>query len=138
MTKEEHLKRHKLLHEQFDELLGDFMTHNEDQDSYSPIYELLKWSYKQTLNPTEIPDMDEDIKKVLRHANNENYDIAPFVGGPGIVNWKHGGLVTKIKEETLEKMHEQGLVDKKPNGKSWQYNFTYEGRRLGAKLHYNL
>jgi len=82
--------------------------------------------------------MNEDIYRVLSYAYDDNYDIAPFVGGPGIVNWKHGGLVTQIKEETLEEMYKQGLVDKKPNGKSWQYKFTYEGRKAGAKQYYNL
>ena len=59
MTKEEHIEKHKLLHKYLDELLGDFILCNRDKHIESPIYDLLKWAYEQTLNPTEL---DQDAE----------------------------------------------------------------------------
>lgn len=84
--------------------------------------------------------MDEDIKQVLRYAKNDNYDIALFTNGYGITSRIVGGSVSsdRISEETLEKMFDQNLVTRRPNGNKWNYAFSYEGRRLGAKFYYNL
>lgn len=56
MTKEEHIERHKLLHRYFDELVADWIGHTTGLPSKHTIYELMRWSYQQTLNPTEIEE----------------------------------------------------------------------------------
>ena len=56
MTKEEHIERHKLLHNHFDELFADFITHNENKGIDNTIWELMEWSYQQTMDPVENPN----------------------------------------------------------------------------------
>ena len=54
MEKKKHIKRHKELHRHLDELLADFLRHNNDRGlSNTTLTELMKWSYEQTINPTE-------------------------------------------------------------------------------------
>ena len=53
MTLKEHKERHLKLHEELDELIADFITHNEKSLSDTTIMEFLTWSYKETLEPTE-------------------------------------------------------------------------------------
>lgn len=53
MTREEHIERHKMLHEYFDELLADWISHTSNLPSKATVYELMQWSYRQTINPTE-------------------------------------------------------------------------------------
>lgn len=55
MTEEEHKERHKEMHRYLDELLADFITHTKALPSETSIYELLKWSHSQTINPTIDP-----------------------------------------------------------------------------------
>lgn len=52
MTKVEHIKRHKELHEALDELFADFISDTKGRTT-STIMELIEWSYKQTENPSE-------------------------------------------------------------------------------------
>ena len=55
MTAEEHVARHKLLHEMFDELLADFLFHNSNKlPSNTTLTDLMKWSFEQTKDPTPI------------------------------------------------------------------------------------
>lgn len=54
MTVQEHIERHKLLHKNLDELIADFITHTTKLPSTTTVMELMKWSYEQTTNPTEI------------------------------------------------------------------------------------
>ena len=49
----EHILRHKQLHESLDELVADFISHTEKLPSKTTLYEFIKWSYEQTLLPTE-------------------------------------------------------------------------------------
>ena len=53
MEIKEHIKRHKKLHEGLDELVADWIIHNKKGLSEGTIIELIKWSYSQTINPTE-------------------------------------------------------------------------------------
>jgi hypothetical protein len=53
MTREEHIKRHKELHQYLDELVGDWMTHTNSLPSEVSIMGLMRWSSLQTTNPTE-------------------------------------------------------------------------------------
>lgn len=53
MTKEEHIERHKLLHKGFDELIADYISCTHSLILNKPVGELMKWSYEQTINPTE-------------------------------------------------------------------------------------
>lgn len=53
MTKEQHKKRHELLHRHLDELLGDFILQTGHYPSSVSLMTLLKWSYQQTKNPTQ-------------------------------------------------------------------------------------
>jgi len=55
MTKEEHIERHKLLHQCLDELVADFITHTGVLPSKTSVMELMTWSHEQTINPTEAP-----------------------------------------------------------------------------------
>ena len=56
MTKKKHIKRHKELHKSLDELLADYIIHNEKRPSETSLIEFLEWSYKQTINPTVTED----------------------------------------------------------------------------------
>lgn len=53
MNKEEHKQRHKELHKYLDELIADFIGHTERLPSKIKLTELMEWSYKETINPTE-------------------------------------------------------------------------------------
>ena len=53
MKKEEHKIRHKELHKMLDELIADYIRHNDKRLSETNIIELMQWSYQQTLNPSE-------------------------------------------------------------------------------------
>lgn len=54
MINKKHKERHVQLHAALDELVADFLTHNKwKQPSTTTIYELLKWSHKETFEPTE-------------------------------------------------------------------------------------
>lgn len=54
MSPEEHRQRHQELHEAFDELLADFLVHNQDAlPSKTPIVALMKWSHLQTTHPDD-------------------------------------------------------------------------------------
>lgn len=52
MIKEEHISRHKELHEHLDELIADYITCTEKTLGESAIFDLIKWSHQQTLDPT--------------------------------------------------------------------------------------
>ena len=53
MSLEEHITRHKELHQKLDELIADYVTCTGKSLSDSSIMDLLIWSYKQIDNPTE-------------------------------------------------------------------------------------
>ena len=54
MNKEKHKKRHKELHKYLDELIADFIIHNDNKFlNNTTIMELMKWSYQQTQSPTK-------------------------------------------------------------------------------------
>jgi len=57
MTQEQHRKHHDLLHKHLDELAADFIQHTEKTLHDTSVEELLKWSYDQTMTPTEIGDI---------------------------------------------------------------------------------
>jgi len=48
-SEEEHLERHKLLHKCFDELLADWISHDESVGLSNRIGELVDWSHKQII-----------------------------------------------------------------------------------------
>ena len=50
---EEHIQRHKELHQSLDELVADFITHTGKTPSRSTVMDLMKWSYEQTISPDE-------------------------------------------------------------------------------------
>ena len=49
--KENHIKIHKELHESFDKLVADFIIHTEKLPSKTTVWELMEWSYIQTIDP---------------------------------------------------------------------------------------
>ena len=53
MTNEEHREIHKLLHQQFDDRLADYLTQNRKASVQDPIYKLMRWSHEQTIEPSE-------------------------------------------------------------------------------------
>jgi len=50
---QEHKERHQKLHQGLDELVADFICHTYKLPSKTTILDLIRWSYEQTLNPTE-------------------------------------------------------------------------------------
>lgn len=54
LTREEHIARHKLLHQHLDELLGDWIGQTGKLPSKSTVFELMEWSFEQTKNPTDL------------------------------------------------------------------------------------
>jgi hypothetical protein len=62
MTLEEHKQRHVELHKAVDELFADYMTHHPNEYHFTSlqIIDLIKWSYEQTLNPTEKEGCSDD------------------------------------------------------------------------------
>ena len=56
MTKDEHKARHLMLHEALDELLADYIQHHPDKIHFlnMPIRDLTYWSFKETLDPTDL------------------------------------------------------------------------------------
>ncbi len=52
MTKEEHIKVHKELHKNFDNLLADFILMTDKLPSKTSLTDFMKWSHEQTINPT--------------------------------------------------------------------------------------
>lgn len=55
---EAHRERHAILHKMLDELLADFALHTGLPVLSRTIGELLKWSYEQTIQPTEAESDD--------------------------------------------------------------------------------
>lgn len=53
MGKNKHKARHELLHRELDELIADFICHTKGLPSRTTVMELMNWSHKQTINPTE-------------------------------------------------------------------------------------
>lgn len=57
MSREEHIARHKLLHEMFDELGADYLQHHDGAlPSNTSMVDLMMWSYQQTLDPISLTD----------------------------------------------------------------------------------
>jgi len=58
MTQKKHIKRHKELHKALDELVADWIRHQEYPKSVSltklSVMDLMLWSYQQTKNPAEL------------------------------------------------------------------------------------
>lgn len=54
----EHHARHYELHMALDELFADYIRHHPDDTLFLdlPFRTLMEWSYKQTLNPTEMEE----------------------------------------------------------------------------------
>jgi hypothetical protein len=60
MTKAEHRARHKLLHEQMDELIADYLAHHRGKLlSNTTLMELMQWSHRQTVDPEDISGQEE-------------------------------------------------------------------------------
>jgi hypothetical protein len=56
MTRQEHIERHKRLHESLDELFADYIRHHPEQTMIleMPMITFIQWSKEQTENPTEL------------------------------------------------------------------------------------
>lgn len=52
MTKEEHKKRHEILHHGLDELMADMIDQTCAMPSTTTVMELMQWSHEQTKKPT--------------------------------------------------------------------------------------
>jgi hypothetical protein len=53
MTPEEHKQRHIELHKALDELVADYIQHTDKFITNTNLQQLIEWSFKQTLDPTE-------------------------------------------------------------------------------------
>ena len=51
LTKDEHIKIHKTLHNSLDQLVADFISHTGKSLEETSIMELIKWSHQQTIEP---------------------------------------------------------------------------------------
>lgn len=58
MTREEHIERHKELHDAMDELLGDWVDQVPGASITQPISELMRWSFHQMTDPTQTSRYD--------------------------------------------------------------------------------
>lgn len=54
-TREDHIQRHKELHNALDELLADWITHTEGRPSETTVLDFIKWSHQQTIDPVGRP-----------------------------------------------------------------------------------
>lgn len=63
MTKQEHIDTHVRLHSALDELVADYLAHTKGLIGDLTVWELIRWSHKQTKNPTE-PGDDEAAEKM--------------------------------------------------------------------------
>ena len=61
MTRDEHIQRHLELHRSLDELVADFIIHNNESLSNTSILDLIYWSFKQTTNPSDETHGDEVV-----------------------------------------------------------------------------
>jgi hypothetical protein len=63
----EHKKRHQSLHNSLDELVADYLNHNICKiPSQTVLTDLMKWSYNQTLDPTELKSDNDGLSN--RHT----------------------------------------------------------------------
>ena len=51
MDRDKHIEIHKELHAKLDELVADYITHNEKGLIKTSVMELIQWSHLQTINP---------------------------------------------------------------------------------------
>lgn len=62
MTRDEHIARHKQLHENLDELLADWMRNHPrstpSEEFGEGFWKFVQWSKEQTENPTEARHAD--------------------------------------------------------------------------------
>jgi len=59
IDKKEHIKRHKMLHRYFDELVADYVNHTNEFLAGASIMDLMEWSSKQTKCPdVKFPDIN--------------------------------------------------------------------------------
>lgn len=62
MTPQEHKDLHIELHQKLDELVADFIRHTDALPSRNTILELIRWSARQTLEPTEDPQCSKPLQ----------------------------------------------------------------------------
>lgn len=58
-TKEDHIERHKGLHQCLDELIADYLTQTGKGLRNTNLMELIEWSFQQTINPEDLKDKFE-------------------------------------------------------------------------------
>ncbi len=69
MKQAEHRRIHEELHRSLDLLLADFLAHNPDRlPSNTRVLELMKWSYEQTIEPTELEACDGRRLRLIREG----------------------------------------------------------------------
>ena len=72
MNHDEHVARHRVLHEALDEIVADYLRWNPGRPSSDvTVEELIEWSYKQTLNPSEDGPDTVHTYSVCAHCGNE-------------------------------------------------------------------
>lgn len=57
MTRDEHIKTHKTLHDSLDRLVADWVFHTGALPGQRSVMDLIKWSCAQTENPTDSEQM---------------------------------------------------------------------------------
>jgi hypothetical protein len=60
MTRDEHVARHRELHQRFDELLADYLRHDRTHSIRNTIEDLMRWSHEQTQPATLEHDHVDD------------------------------------------------------------------------------
>jgi hypothetical protein len=54
MNKQTHKEIHIALHKSLDEIVANFISHTKALPTKTTVFELMEWSYQQTINPTKI------------------------------------------------------------------------------------
>ena len=66
MTKQTHIDIHKKLHEALDQLVADAIMENNDfRPSTMTVMELITWSHKQTLDPSDVQGFCSDVVEAI-------------------------------------------------------------------------
>lgn len=60
MNREEHIERHKELHNKLDELVADFISTTNNLPSKTTLMDFMAWSHEQTINPEDNMSIEEE------------------------------------------------------------------------------
>ena len=56
VTKSEHLLKHKIFHQNLDEMLAEFIAETGSLPTQTSLLQFIEWSYKMTTEAKELPN----------------------------------------------------------------------------------